>query len=294
MPDCSESGRKIYFKDNGDGKVKELFSKKIRLMFESKQVVCVEYHDLQEQDEREIFQVRGPLCGSAYFVSSLRIEQRVQLGMALTPAERFHAISGPIATFIRQLHTDLFGHNLSGTPLDLPLSRGADFRIVAEAVLLIDQLPSTGSLSAVKVQKWLGRETDLNDETKSIAYKMFTLLSEIANEKSLNQVYVKPTKMSPVELVFALVLFGIVGEGKTLAQNADLVGRLRKHARSLHSDIRANSSVHSTMVKFILSIPGARERMKIISSPVVSKSKRKRRGSIAEAGECQPKRENRV
>ena len=51
--------------------------------FANKQIVCVEYQDITDADEHEIFQVcRGLFFISAFFLNlSLK---RVQLGMALT------------------------------------------------------------------------------------------------------------------------------------------------------------------------------------------------------------------
>lgn len=210
--------------------------------------------------------------------------------MALTPAERFQAISGPIVDFVRQVQKDLFGDNLAGTPLDLPLPRGTDFRVVAEAVLTLDQLPSTSQVTSRRVQKWLGQDVGLDEETQSKVIKMFTLLSEIANNTPLNRVFSKPTKMSPIELVMSLVLLGIHGEGRDLDGLADLIGQLRKHTRALHADVRQNSKVNSTMMQFILNVPGLTE----VSSGGRSSSARhkRKRASELEDGEYEPKLES--
>jgi len=55
-------------------KARKLLPEKYRKLFANKQIVCVEYIDLSDADEREIF-------------------QRVQLGMALTPAGLLFASS---------------------------------------------------------------------------------------------------------------------------------------------------------------------------------------------------------
>ncbi|KAJ3566075.1 hypothetical protein NP233_g7229 [Leucocoprinus birnbaumii] len=58
-------------------------------LFSNKQIVCVEYMDIGDKDEREIF-------------------QRVQLGMALTPAEKLGVVKSPCADFIRHLQSTFF------------------------------------------------------------------------------------------------------------------------------------------------------------------------------------------
>lgn len=52
--------------------------------FANKQIVCVEYDSLSEEQEREIFQV-CPLPNFLLSFTNTRL-QRVQLGVALTPA----------------------------------------------------------------------------------------------------------------------------------------------------------------------------------------------------------------
>ena len=67
-----------------NSRARRLLPDEYRKTFANKQIVCVEYQDITDADEREIFQVcRGLLFISAFLTLSL---QRVQLGMALTPS----------------------------------------------------------------------------------------------------------------------------------------------------------------------------------------------------------------
>lgn len=61
-----DSNEKMYYKDTGaalsgkgKNKVRKLVPEKYRRLFANKQIVCVEYSDLQDEDEREIFKVRS-------------------------------------------------------------------------------------------------------------------------------------------------------------------------------------------------------------------------------------------
>ncbi len=56
--DHSESKRKYWYKQKAGKPGKQLPSKYKR-MFSNKQVVCIEYMGLTEDDEREIFRVRS-------------------------------------------------------------------------------------------------------------------------------------------------------------------------------------------------------------------------------------------
>lgn len=54
------SEKKYWFKDSQSRKASdELLDSRFMQIFENKQIVCVEYQDLSEEDEREIFRVRA-------------------------------------------------------------------------------------------------------------------------------------------------------------------------------------------------------------------------------------------
>jgi hypothetical protein len=79
---------------------RKLLPEKYRTMFENKMIVCIEYEGLNDDQEREMFQVffspRYPYLDFLTYLS-----QRVQMGMALTPAGIFISISPRVAvTFV--------------------------------------------------------------------------------------------------------------------------------------------------------------------------------------------------
>jgi len=89
---------------NQTGRASRILPERYRRLFSNKQIVCIEYQDLPDSEEREIFQV------SAYApcsVISLLIQvQRVQLGMALTPAGGYipwHAFVVPTHRLVREI-----------------------------------------------------------------------------------------------------------------------------------------------------------------------------------------------
>jgi hypothetical protein len=63
----AETNEKLWYKDNGSGsgrgkgRKRKMIPDKYRRMFTMKQIVCVEYSDLSEEDEREIFRVSPEL-----------------------------------------------------------------------------------------------------------------------------------------------------------------------------------------------------------------------------------------
>ena len=62
-------------------------------MFANKQIAWVEYQDIADADEREIFQVCHSLLSCMIFLHSVITDcyflKQVQLGMALTPSGQF-------------------------------------------------------------------------------------------------------------------------------------------------------------------------------------------------------------
>jgi len=56
----SFTNEKLWYKDvgtSGKGLKKKLLPEKYRRLFANKQIVCIEYQDITDDDEREIFQV---------------------------------------------------------------------------------------------------------------------------------------------------------------------------------------------------------------------------------------------
>ena len=75
LPDriCSLTGEKLWYKDvptqttGKNSRPRRLLPEEYRKTFANKQVVCVEYQDITDADEREIFQVRqGFFFGSSF------------------------------------------------------------------------------------------------------------------------------------------------------------------------------------------------------------------------------------
>ncbi|KAK1217811.1 hypothetical protein PQX77_019517 [Marasmius sp. AFHP31] len=93
-----------------------LLPEKYRTIFSNKQIVCVEYEELKEVEERDIF-------------------KRVQLGVALTNAEKLQAISTPRTDFIRYLTQKFLTSTTLGHPdVAWDHSRGRGFNMFAIVV----------------------------------------------------------------------------------------------------------------------------------------------------------------
>ncbi|KAJ3971579.1 hypothetical protein EV361DRAFT_949578 [Lentinula raphanica] len=288
----SHTGEKLWYKDNTESSKqnskRKILPDKYRQMFANKQIVCVEYSELTDANERDIF-------------------QRVQLGMALTSAEKLHVINTPRAQFIRTLVEEFVSESL-GSTIPWDISRGSDFRCIAQAVYLMDKWPTTKSEPPLKhagslqpVEKWLdnvvdkkgGKSARKNDDEddygavpESFAKKVretFSLMVKMTKSKNLAKPFNLYQKVSPIEMIcLSLLIYvhGVLpspGHRMDLAELSETIVEMRHHVREEHKDIRMNDRVGKTMIEFIQSIDEAPAKTSI-SAPVPSaKAKGKRR-----------------
>ncbi|KAM6499060.1 hypothetical protein JOM56_004568 [Amanita muscaria] len=238
------TGEKLWYKDVGQSKrPKRLLPEKYRRLFANKQIVCVEYHDITDQDEREIF-------------------QRVQLGMALTPAEKLQVVNSPRAQFVRELQLAYLkeeGTGLNTSSLDWDRSRGVDFRCLAQAVYVIDKYSSNFKTSPtiVQLEKYLSDEATPFASFKKKITDTFDIFVLLVHEKTMKSVFKKPAKVSPIELILIVVLIAVCKDKMSLSEVGAAIGGMRDDVRSYHADIRMNTKVTKTMMDYIRNLkPG--------------------------------------
>ncbi|KAG6886711.1 hypothetical protein C0992_002709 [Termitomyces sp. T32_za158] len=286
--------RMLWYTDTGagGGKLKKkLLPLKYRKVFANKQVVCVEYTDVTDHDEREIF-------------------QRVQLGMALTPAEKLQVVNTPRSAFIRSLLSHFLTSSTSSEDgagslahFDWERNRGADYRSISQMVFCLYTFPafappgpttdakresSLKNLGAVTtLEKFLTEPVpfarDFEENVRAALRVVGAMASDrgtIANGREkmeVREVFRTPTKIAPVELVLVGLLVGShmaeagctsaipgarkeskIEKGEREAREAE--GRrklaegvrdMRAEVRETHVDIRMNARVARTMVDFV-------------------------------------------
>ncbi|KAF9493000.1 hypothetical protein BDN71DRAFT_1450823 [Pleurotus eryngii] len=235
------TGEKLWYKDASPPGAttktrKKLLPEKYRRLFSNKQIVCVEYADITSSDEREIF-------------------QRVQLGMALTPAEKLQVINTSRASYVRDLLKDYVDdeeRGLAGDDLDWDRSRGADFRCLAQSVHLITKWKEVTTVASIpQLEKWLSSSEPLEDALQQRIRDVYDLFRDLVHDAKLNKVFKKPTKISPVEFVIIPVLISACGERMGMAQLSAAIGKMRDEVRKAHVDIRMNSRVSKWMLEYV-------------------------------------------
>ncbi|KNZ73694.1 hypothetical protein J132_10365 [Termitomyces sp. J132] len=268
--ECVITNQKLFYTDTGGGRQeRKILPQKYRKLFANKQIVCVEYTDVTDSDEREIF-------------------QRVQLGMALTPAEKLQVVNTPRSAFIRSLLTHFptssssYSEDGAG-PLahfDWERTRGSDYRSISQMVFCLYTFPafappgkatdlkratSIKSLALVStLEKFLSEPAPFTDDFEENVKATLRVVGAMASDQGLigsgrdkmeiRGVFRNPAKMAPVELVLAGLLVGS-HMGKREAEGrrklAEGIRDMRAEVRETHVDIRMNTRFARTMLDFV-------------------------------------------
>ncbi|KAL6301935.1 hypothetical protein BKA93DRAFT_443788 [Sparassis latifolia] len=227
------TNERFMFKETGKMKGK-LLPERYRKIFCNKQIVCVEYQDLTEDDEREIF-------------------QRVQMGMALTPAEKLQAISSPTASFIRELQDQYVVDELAQT-LEWDTARAGDFRGLASAVYNMNKWPALATMASLsQVEKWLRQPAELEERFCDQAHATFHIFVLLARDSQYNKAFrlTGVKKVSPVEFMAVTLLIFVYKNKLTLAQLSEAIATMRREIRASEVDIRMNARVMKQLLAFI-------------------------------------------
>ena len=128
-------------------------------------------------------------------------DKRVQLGVALSSAEKLRVLNSPRARFINDLK-DLFvtKETLGSPSFRWDRSRGADYRCLAQAVYVISRwdedngvsLKNAGTLP--QVEKWLNEETSpVSEDFADMIKKTFSVMVKLTTRSE----YSHPFGMYP-------------------------------------------------------------------------------------------------
>ncbi|KAG1734569.1 hypothetical protein EDB19DRAFT_1596478, partial [Suillus lakei] len=257
---------RLWYKSSASNARRKILPKQLINQFANKQIVCVEYSDINPDQEREIF-------------------QRVQLGVALTPAERMQAIVGPWPTVIREIQSQVLGEDGFQGYLDWGHARGRDFQCMASIGYLIENHPKPTVPSAPTLEKWLLKSDPVSPKLREDLLDTFRVFLVLARDQKYSRSLNKPTRVSPIEFVMIGVLIYLFRDRLSLTQLSSAIEKMRKDVRDDHQDIRANGRITKHMLSFMS------KRLKISElktdgegdKPAVGKSiKAKKRKRIAE------------
>lgn len=226
---------------------------------------CVEYSAINDKDEREIFQVRSILT----FVLNTHIYslfQRVQLGMALTPAEKMTAIKTPRADFVRELQTKFFKDKSRGLgSFDWYRSRGSNFRYLATTVRCLDRynispahLANAGSIP--QLECFLSDPAPLSPSFRSNVIRTFQAYESLVvdEDKNISGVFqlsaadfggtTTVVKILPVEFIYITILVWVWAEKLGKRALSEAIKDMRRNVRQEHIDVRLKTKVSKTVI----------------------------------------------
>lgn len=256
------SGTRLWFKDTDYKKPKDkILPEKYAALFSNKQIVCVEYSDLTEDTEREIF-------------------MRVQMGMALTPAEKMASISSPWARLVRLIMNDYVSADPSSRSddddegLDWDHSRGRDFQNVAHCIYVIYKFnaiihsPAMSLGTQTQVERWLngnspGKDADNappTEEFERSVQETFLIFLHLLRTDALSRSFKRKERIAPIEFIMINVLISQWKNKTTLKVLAERIGGMRDRVREEHVDIRSNAKVTKTAMGYLkdmMRAPGA-------------------------------------
>jgi hypothetical protein len=234
----SESKRKYWYKQKA-GKAGKQLPPKYKRMFANKQIVCIEYMELSEDDEREIFRVRFQYVRPSFCKIYTPYLQRVQLGVALNYAEKMKAEAPtPRQTLVHELVSE-FAMDLR--TLGFNDRRDAAFRWIAQSLqTILDPRPIVKRSATTTSQQttWLRDTAPLDPAWKKKIQHTYRLLVDtlVAHPNCL-KVTRGPATIAPIDLVMMVLLIFEFQEKLSGSRLADALHALRMAARKETKDL---------------------------------------------------------
>ncbi|KAJ9126095.1 hypothetical protein QFC24_002367 [Naganishia onofrii] len=234
-------GKKYWYRVNEDQKKNLPLPNKEKRIFETKTLVCAEFESLPDIAERDIF-------------------QRVQMGMALTPAEKLQALSTPWAKFTTSLLQRYIYPQEDGLwkyLQDWDRSRGRDFQNLATIVYMIEVFPERrANIGAAKLHSWLLRVDPVEDHLKKKVYAVMAGMLEVAREHQESAFQSVKNRISPLEFCFLGVTIYALRDHYPISKIADLFGAYRLQIRSSSdATLRTNASTIANSYKWLERVP---------------------------------------
>ncbi|KAG7575293.1 hypothetical protein FFLO_00457 [Filobasidium floriforme] len=236
-------------------------------LFAQKQIHCAEFEDLNEGQEREIF-------------------QRVQLGVALSAAEKLQALATPYSVWMTSLlNKHVFGEEgdtINSYFKDWKQDRGQAYQNVCVLVYFIEKYPlPITSVSSIALGSWLKRvdapEVHLRRKVDTVFYYYIELM------KMYQDVAITACgkKLSPIEFSFIGVVLYVLGAYMSLEEIARRIGHMRTYVRQIDSNVRSNGSTIAALWQWLgqqpqRTIPGMRPMFEEEQEAAPSARKRRR------------------
>jgi len=231
IPYVHRSSNRKYWWTAPQGKKVPILPDSWKRLFQSKSLYCVQWEQLGEDLEREIF-------------------KRVQYGMQLSPAEKMHAIASPWADMIRMISKQYIAEGLA-EQIKWTRSRGQDFQFVAQILYLIWRPDRLQFPTAALLDKWLRNEAQPSNDFKREADAVFRdYLTMTQNPETSYGFHGIADRLAPVEVVMIGYLLHCIRHADAMTKAREIDG-LRRATRAAFVDIRGNTRVTKYMFDYI-------------------------------------------
>ncbi|EJU04163.1 hypothetical protein DACRYDRAFT_63803 [Dacryopinax primogenitus] len=274
IPYIHGNGIKYWYNlPNGETKRNQQLPDRLKREFDGKPISCIQYQDISEDDEREIF-------------------ARVQLGVALSPAEKLQGMSSPFAAFVRQLQKQYIdADGTLGDAIKWQKKRGVDFACVAQIVFALYHLPNFTWPGLSKLEKFLKKKEVPTKTFKLEVLQIFSNYVALATDPRYYYGFQGiGDRVSPVEMVMIGLLLGYMKDYKS-EDKAYHIKQLRLETRKQFKDIRMNDRVTKFMWSYIQSIKVPTKY--VPSREETSSVSRKRKAARADENEFRPHKSRR-
>ncbi|CAB4404778.1 unnamed protein product [Rhizophagus irregularis] len=195
-----------------------------REIFDCSELLCVEYYDLSLQQEQEIF-------------------SRVQLGVALTPAEKLQAISSPMSDFVHAVY-----NKYSTLSSIVDNKRARPFQLIAQSLHMIETKPEKFNATPITIAKYLKEDREVPRGLKALIKHVYTIIEDMI--KVNTELFHRNHKLSPVEFVFLTYMIAKLPKLQIYQYQKCLLS-MREHVWDKHDEVRFNSKVFNTLKVFI-------------------------------------------
>ncbi|TFK59574.1 hypothetical protein BDN72DRAFT_851208 [Pluteus cervinus] len=233
----SVTGKRFWYL-NKDGKRKTMMPEALRKKFDNIQIVFSEYQDLTIEQQRAIF-------------------QRVQNGVALTPAERMQSLNGFAPALVRnalEMHDTIFG----------PKPGANQFKAVAQILLMIDlspfhHPPKRGSakpkpiekeVTVTRIETFLQQSAQIKPAIRDIFLEVMKILEILITHDKFSAPFHTEPEPTPMEYVLAAHLVHTKRTQMSLIQLSSLFDVVRNELRK-NNGSKPSAAQYKKLMKLI-------------------------------------------
>ncbi|KAF8803976.1 hypothetical protein BYT27DRAFT_6704108 [Phlegmacium glaucopus] len=236
----SVSGHRSWF-SNPKGSKRRLITPQWQSKFRNTQITCVEYDDITEEQQREIF-------------------QRVQMGVSLTSADRLQSANGSIADLIREVRMRINSTEGFEGYLNWGKARGKDFKALAEIAYLITHAKTAKSEPTFqRLKAFLENRTHPASAVKRHENFLAILRPTMPNIMDIfcrivqHPALGEPLRenLSPLEFIMSAYLVFLYREVLSDTQLSHAIAQMRQDARSSFKNMKFDTAKCKYLLTFI-------------------------------------------